>query len=59
MAAMWEHECLGVVLMCGINSDMRTYYIPHHASIQERHAAIHAICAAVMVVLARTQRQAG
>lgn len=47
-----------MVLMCGINSDMRTYYIPHHVSTPERHAAIHAICAAIMVVLARTQRQA-
>ena len=57
MAAMWEGGCAGMVLMCGINSDMRTYYIPTHAGTTERHAAIHAICAAIMVVLARTQPQ--
>jgi uncharacterized protein (DUF2237 family) len=59
MAGMWESGCWGMDLMCGINSDMRTYYIPPHISTPERDAAIHAICAAVMVVLARTQRQAG
>ncbi len=47
-----------MVLMGGINSDMRTYYIPTHVSTPERDAAIRAICAAIMVVLARTQRQA-
>lgn len=56
MALMWEHECLGVVFMCGINSDMKTYYIPTYASIPERDAAIRTICAAIMVMLARTQR---
>lgn len=53
MAAMWEGGCAGVVIVCGINSDMRTYYIPTHASTPERDAAIHAICAAIMVVLSR------
>ena len=57
MAVMWESGCSDVVLMRGVNSDMRTYYIPTHVSTPERHAAIHAICAAIMVVLARTQRQ--
>lgn len=57
MAAMWESGRSDVVLMRGVNSDMRTYYIPTHASTLERDAAIHAICAAIMVVLARTQRQ--